>query len=170
MNAKLVETSLLEAVLSSWDRNNLILLNLLHMLPPGGLSSKITETSRTVSEMFTHIHHERMVSVAEEAPELSPQVPEQEWYFESDPIQIATMLHNSAKLVRHAVESRVQQGRQLELNFAHPIHLVQLLIFHEGYHHGQIKSALKVAGFLLSDDVAGPLTWDVWRRRSLNIT
>jgi hypothetical protein len=39
------------------------------------------------------------------------------------------------------------------------------LIFHEGYHHGQIKLALKAAGRPLSDQDAGPLTWDVWRRR-----
>jgi uncharacterized damage-inducible protein DinB len=46
-----------------------------------------------------------------------------------------------------------------------PIHLVEFLVFHEGYHHGQIKLALKAAGRPVSDDVAGPLTWDVWRRR-----
>jgi uncharacterized damage-inducible protein DinB len=36
------------------------------------------------------------------------------------------------------------------------------MIWHEGYHHGQIKLALKIAGHPLSDDDAGPGTWHVW--------
>ncbi|HMF79628.1 MAG TPA: hypothetical protein VK604_28460, partial [Bryobacteraceae bacterium] len=59
--------------------------------------------------------------------------------------------------------SRVETGRDLNLNFDHPILLLQFLIFHEGYHHGQIKLALKVAGRPVTDEEAGPLTWDVWR-------
>jgi uncharacterized damage-inducible protein DinB len=51
----------------------------------------------------------------------------------------------------------------MNLDFNHPILLLQFLIFHEGYHHGQIKLALKVAGRPVTDDEAGPVTWDVWR-------
>ncbi len=35
----------------------------------------------------------------------------------------------------------------------------------EGYHHGQIKLALKLTGRPLTDEEAGPLTWDVWMRK-----
>jgi len=31
--------------------------------------------------------------------------------------------------------------------------------------HGQIKLALKVAGHPIDDDEAGPLTWDIWKRK-----
>lgn len=55
--------------------------------------------------------------------------------------------------------------RDMDLHYDHPILLLQLLLWHEGYHHGQIKVALKVAGYPISDDEAGPLTWDVWRRK-----
>jgi uncharacterized damage-inducible protein DinB len=44
--------------------------------------------------------------------------------------------------------------------------MVQLLLCHEGYHHGQIKLALKLAGHPIRGDEAGPLTWDVWRART----
>jgi hypothetical protein len=40
------------------------------------------------------------------------------------------------------------------------------MLWHEGYHHGQIKLALKVSGSLLMDEAAGPLTWDIWMRKS----
>jgi uncharacterized damage-inducible protein DinB len=154
---------LLEALLDSWDRNNTVLLNLLRALPEGGLEARAMEGSPSVSEMFTHIHHERMVSVFENVPEFAGNVPEEEWAAERDPDRIAQMLDDSAKRVRDAVKSRVETGRDMNLDFNHPILLLQFLIFHEGYHHGQIKLALKVAGRPVTDDEAGPVTWDVWR-------
>ena len=53
----------------------------------------------------------------------------------------------------------------LDLNFDHPVLMLQLLLWYEGYHHGQIKLALKIAGRPIDDDTAGPITWDVWRVR-----
>jgi uncharacterized damage-inducible protein DinB len=156
---------LLEALLDSWDRSNAILLNLLRAIPEGGLEARAMDGSPSVSEMFTHIHHERMVSVFENAPEFAGNAPEKEWVIELDPDRIARMFDESARCVRGAVKSRVETGRDLDLDFDHPILLLQLLIFHEGYHHGQIKLALKAAGLPLTDDKAGPVTWDVWRRR-----
>jgi hypothetical protein len=35
----------------------------------------------------------------------------------------------------------------------------------DGYHHGQIKLALKAAGCPIPDAEAGPRIWDVWRAR-----
>jgi uncharacterized damage-inducible protein DinB len=158
---------LLDALLDSWDRNNAILVNLLHAIPEGGLAARAMAGSPSVSEMFTHLHHERMISVFEEAPEFAGTVPEQEWIAEPDPSRLAQMLNESAKIVRDAVKGRIETGRNLDLHYDHPILLLQLLIFHESYHHGQIKLALKAAGRPIPDEQAGPLTWDVWRRKRL---
>ena len=159
------DVSLLGAVLDSWDRNNTILINLLRSVPEGGLAARATESSPSVSEMFTHLHHERMVSVLEEAPEFAGKVPEKEWAVESDRERIVEMLTDSARRVRDAVKNRVETGKPMNLNYDHPILLIQLLIFHESYHHGQIKLALKLTGLPVTDEVAGELTWDVWRRK-----
>jgi uncharacterized damage-inducible protein DinB len=43
--------------------------------------------------------------------------------------------------------------------------LPQHMLWHEGYHHGQIKLALKLAGRPIIDKVAGPVTWGVWMRK-----
>ena len=75
------------------------------------------------------------------------------------------LLDESAKVVRDAVSGRVQAGRDMEVHFDHPILLLQLMIWHEGYHHGQIKLALKSAGHPIADQEAGPLTWGVWMRK-----
>jgi uncharacterized damage-inducible protein DinB len=157
---------LLAALLDSWDRNNTILLNLLRALPAGGLEARAMEGSRSVAELFTHIHFVRLVFVAEDAPEFARELPEEEWAAERDPGRIAAMLDDSARAVRDAVASRVEAGRDMDLHYDHPILLLQHMLWHEGYHHGQIKLALKVAGRPVADEEAGPVTWGVWMRKT----
>jgi uncharacterized damage-inducible protein DinB len=153
---------LLAALLDSWDRNNTILLNLLRALPERGLEARAMEGSPSIAELCTHIHYVRLVFVAEDAPEFARDVPEEEWVVERDAGRIAKMLNDSAKAVRDAVASRVAAGRDMDLHYDHPILLLQHMIWHEGYHHGQMKLALKVAGRPMTDEEAGPVTWDVW--------
>jgi uncharacterized damage-inducible protein DinB len=157
---------LLDALLDSWDRNNTIMLNLLRALPEDGLEMRAAESSPSVSQQFMHIHHERLVSVYEEAREYARPVPADEWMAEPDRDRIAEMLNDSATAVRAAVRGRVLAGRPLDLNYDHPILMLQLLLWHEGYHHGQIKLALKLGGRPIDNDEAGPFTWDVWRAKT----
>jgi uncharacterized damage-inducible protein DinB len=159
------DQTLLEAVLDSWDRNNIILVNLLRALPDGGLQARAMEGSPSVAQMFTHIHYVRLVFVLEDAPEFAGRLPEKEWAAERDADRIARMLNDSAKVVRDAVKNRVEAGRDMKLHYDHPILMLQHMIWHEGYHHGQIKLALKVAGRPLTDDEAGPVTWGVWMNK-----
>src|SRR5207248_7489162 len=107
----------------------------------------------------------RLVFVSEDAPEFAGDLPKEEWSDEREPDRIAQMLDESAKTVREAVKSRVQAGRDMDLHYDHPILLLQHMIWHEGYHHGQIKLALKATGRPLSNKQAGPLTWGVWMRK-----
>ncbi len=156
---------LLDAVLDSWERSNVALIHLLRAVPLGRLGARAMSGSPTIAEMFTHLHHERMVSVFENAPEHAGLVPAQEWNDERDAERIVAMLLESARHVRDAVRGRVEADRALDRDFAHPIQLLQFLIFHDAYHHGQIKLALKAAGCPMPDEDAGPLIWDVWRAR-----
>jgi uncharacterized damage-inducible protein DinB len=153
---------LLEALLDSWNRNNTILVNLLRAIPEGGLEIGAMESSPTVAEMFTHIHYVRLVFVLEDAPEFARDMPPKEWLAERDPARIEEMLNDSAKVVRDAVQSRVEAGRGMDLHYDHPLLLLQHMIWHEGYHHGQIKQALKLAGLPITNKEAGPITWRVW--------
>lgn len=50
------DQSLLAALLDSWDRNNTILLNLLHALPAGALEAKAAADSPSIAQLFTHMH------------------------------------------------------------------------------------------------------------------
>ncbi len=159
------EPQLLAALLDSWDRNNTILVNLLRVLPEGGLDAKATEDSPSVVRMLTHIHYVRLVFVLEDAPEFARDMPREEWAAERDPDRIAQMLNDSAKAVRDAVRGRLETGRAMEMHYDHPILLLQHMLWHEGYHHGQIKLALKISGLGVADRVAGPVTWSVWMQK-----
>ena len=164
--ADVANQRLLEDLLDSWDRNNTILLNLLRAVAEGGLDARAMEGSPSVGEMFTHIHYVRLVFVFEDAPEFAREVPEKEWVVERDRGRMALMLDESAKVVRDAVKSRVEEGRGMNLHYDHPILMLQHMVRHEGYHHGQIKLALKLAGCPIADEVAGPVTWGVWMRKT----
>ena len=157
--------SLLEAILDSWDRNNAILLNLLRALPEGGLEARAMQGSPSAAEMFTHIHYVRLVLLSEDAPEFARDLPDAEWADERDPDRIAEMLNDSAKAVRDAVKSRVEAGEDMDLHYDHPILFLQHMLWHEGYHHGQIKLALKATGRPLPDSEVGRGTWGVWMRK-----
>jgi uncharacterized damage-inducible protein DinB len=160
------DQSLLEALLDSWDRNNTILVNLLRALPQGGLDARAMEGSPSVAEMFTHMHYVRLVFVSEDAPEFGGVVQKEEWLAERDPDRIAQMLNESAKVVRDAVQSKVETNQNMKLHYDHPILFLQHMIWHEGYHHGQIKLTLKLAGSPISNKQAGPVTWRVWMNKS----
>ncbi|MGH9642206.1 MAG: DinB family protein [Terriglobales bacterium] len=163
------DEGLLEALLGSWDRNNAILVNLLRAIPAGGLEIRAMEGSPSVAEMFTHIHYVRLVFVSEDAPEFARAMPEGEWKQERDPDRIAQMLNESAKAVVDAVKGRLDAGQDMNLHYDHPILFLQHMIWHEGYHHGQIKLALKLAGHPISNKEAGPITWRVWMNKTLKI-
>jgi uncharacterized damage-inducible protein DinB len=156
------ENNLLEIVLDSWDRNGRILVNLLRSLPDGGLAARVTSGSPTVAEMFTHMHFVRLIFLSEDVPECALPLPKREWLPEGSPERIAEELERSAGAVRNAVESRIRSGREMNLHYDHPLLYLQHMIWHEGYHHGQIKLALKVTGLPFDDEKIGPLTWGIW--------
>lgn len=158
--------NLLEAVLDSWDRNNQILVNLLRAIPAGGMDVRAMATSPSVAEMFAHMIYVRLVFIVEAASEwAAPEDPEK-WISESDPERLVVGLESSARAVRDAVNDHLLSGKPMQQHYDHPLLFLQHMIWHEGYHHGQIKLALKAAGLGFDDEQIGPLTWDLWIEKS----
>lgn len=163
------DQNLLDALLDSWERNNTILLGLLDALPAGGLHARATADSPTVAQLFMHMRFTRVCAIYENDPEIASARPDlllqddQEWVAEPDPGRIAQLLRASAGVVRDAVQGWLEAGRGQIGDHQHPVLLLQHALWHEAYHTGQIKIALKVAGLGMTDAEAGPLTWNVWR-------
>lgn len=154
--------NLLDAFLDSWDRNNTILTNLVLALPDGALDVRPMPDSPSIGQLITHIHYCRLVFVLEDAPEFAQPLNGQEWRTERDPARLVQLLNESAQVVRAAFAGRWQQGRPMDVHYDHPVLLIQHMLWHEGYHHGQIKLTLKLTGSAFDDEVIGPVTWDVW--------
>jgi uncharacterized damage-inducible protein DinB len=107
-----------------------------------------------------------LILVQEDAPGFSRPVPEQEWLTDHDRSRIAANLNQSAIVVSEAVRGKIESGSAMDLHFDHPILLLQNMVWHEGYHHGQIKLALKQAGLPIPNKVAGPKTWGIWMNKT----
>jgi hypothetical protein len=100
---------LLEAPLDSWNRNNTILLNLLHALPEGGLDARAMESSSSIAELFTHIHSVRTYIRLRGRPRVARQPPEKEWRVERDCDRMAQMLQGRARRGEEHGGSRLRQ-------------------------------------------------------------
>jgi uncharacterized damage-inducible protein DinB len=158
--------ALLDALLDSWDRNNTILVNLLRAIPEGAMDIRATGSSPSIGQLFMHMHYVRLIFVHEDAPEFSIAVPRGEWLAERDRGRMAVMLNESAAVVRDAVRGKLASGRAMDTHYDHPLLLLQHMVWHEGYHHGQIKLALKLAGHPFDDEEIGAVTWDVWLNKT----
>ncbi|MGE0443353.1 MAG: DinB family protein [Gemmatimonadales bacterium] len=154
--------ALLEPLLDTWTRNNLILRNLLFAIPDDALDLRPAPDSPTIRGLFAHMHYCRLVFVEENAPELAVPVPTGEWRSTATAADLAAMLDESAAVLARAVRGRLGTGRPMDRHYDHPILMLQHFVWHEGYHHGQIKLTLKLAGRPFDDEAIGPLTWDVW--------
>jgi uncharacterized damage-inducible protein DinB len=165
------DDNLLELILNAWDRNNIILLNLLRAIPPDLFDARALPDSPTIARIFTHIHYVRLIFIQEDAPEFARELPEgegleNEWKDERDPGRLTRMLNQSARVVREAVEGRIISRKPMNQHYDHPILFLQHMIWHEGYHHGQIKLALKAAGRPLANNEIGPGTWGIWMEKT----
>lgn len=155
---------LLDALLDAWDRNNTITVNLLRAVPEDAMDFTPMDGSPSIARLFTHIDYVRLIFVFEDAPEFVNEKPT--WAIERDRDRLAQMLNDSAKAVRGAVRNRIETNREMKIHYDHPLLMLQHLIWHEGYHHGQIKLTLKMAGRPIDDDAIGPLTWSVWMKKT----
>ncbi len=164
---------LIEAVLDAWNRNNTIMLGLLRALPETGLEARATSNSPSVAALFSHVCYVRVCTVCETKTEFARThlelIPadDQEWLEEFDLEWLENSLNDSAKLVRDAVKTWLEAGvGRAELGYDHPVLLLQHLLWHEAYHVGQIKLALKLTGSPMTDQEAGAVTWNVWRHKN----
>ena len=160
------DADLLPILLDAWDRNQRILVNLLRALPAGGLAARAMADGPTVASLFAHAHYVRLAFVEENVPERALAVPAEEWADGRDPARIEADLDASARAVREAVLARLASGAPLDRHYDHPVLFLQHMIWHEGYHHGQIKLALKSSGLPLADREVGRGTWGVWMSKT----
>jgi uncharacterized damage-inducible protein DinB len=153
-----MHNSVSEALLDSFQRNNAILLNLLRALPEGGLEARAMEGSPSVGEQFAHIQNTRLFWLQQVAPELAEGMPQRD--------RLAELLDESARAICKAVKHRLEAGQPMEgahARYDHPVLFLQHMLWHEGYHVGQIKLALKRTGYVMPEVLEEQAIWSLWR-------
>jgi uncharacterized damage-inducible protein DinB len=153
---------LVTQLLDIWDRNNAIMLNLLKLLPAGALSVRALPHSPTIGQQLMHLYYIRLAHVEEATPRYAVPVPEEEWPYEDNAERLAGLFAESASVVRGALAAHLESGEPTDLHYDSPLIMLMHLIWHEAYHHGQIKLTLKLAGMALPDEPTGIMTWGVW--------
>ena len=163
----------LEALLDSWNRHNTILLNLLHALPDGGLEARAMDGSPGIAVQLSHMNQTRLFFLSQTAPTFAEGLPSlfhqegETRRAERNPERIAQALTTSANAVGEAVKQAVETGQDMKggtVTYDHPILLLQHMLWHEGYHVGQMMLALKAMGHPMQEEQTEPLIWGVWRR------
>ncbi|MBF6595798.1 MAG: damage-inducible protein DinB [Thermaceae bacterium] len=169
---KTADESVLEALLDSYQRGNTILLNLLQALPEGGMDARAMEGSPSIAVMFSHIHQVRLFWLTQTVPEFAEPLTSlfrkegEERIPERGPRHIEEALNAGARAVCDAVKSHIETGQPMKgehATYDHPVMFLQHMLWHEGYHFGQMKLALKTIGFVMSDEEEEKLVWEVWR-------
>ncbi len=169
----LLETGLLKALLDSWERNNTILLGFLGALPEGGLEARALPGSWSVAVQLAHIHHTRQFYVSQAIPELAKDLPGlfqregKAWIAERTVERIAEALKTSARAVSQTVRRGVEANqafRGTEIAYDHPVLLLQHMLWHEGYHIGQMMLARKAIQQPMPDEEAAQVMWSHWQR------
>ena len=156
------DQSLLNALLDAWDRNNTITINLLRAVADDAMDLKPMDTSPSIAQLFAHMDYCRLIFVVEDTPEFAREMRNNQGKAERDRARLEWMFNDSAAAVRDAVKDRIETGRAMQRHYDHPLLLLQHMIWHEGYHQGQIKLTLKLAGRPLIDDDIGRRTWGAW--------
>jgi uncharacterized damage-inducible protein DinB len=164
--------SVLEALLDSFQRNNTILLNLLRALPEGGMDARAIEGSQSVGVQFSHVQNTRLFWLEQVAPEFGEGLIQlfgqdgDDWLAERDPQRITQALNESARAICDAVKNRLETDQPMKgehASYDHPILFLQHMLWHEGYHFGQMKLALKAAGHVWDDAQEEKTVWCLWR-------
>lgn len=169
---KTADESVLEALLDSYQRGNTILLNLLQALPEGGMDARAMEGSPSIAVMFSHIHQVRLFWLTQTAPEFAEPLTSlfrkegEERIPERDPQRIEEGLKVSARIMCDAVKNHLETGQPMKgehASYDHPVLFLQHMLWHEGYHFGQMKLALKAMGYVMSEEDEEKLVWGLWR-------
>jgi uncharacterized damage-inducible protein DinB len=128
--------------------------------------------SMPVAVQFAHIQNTRLFWLNQVAPEFAENVTRlfrqdgEDRIAERDPKRIAQALNEGAAAIAAAVKGRLEANQPMKgehATYDHPVLLLAHMLWHEGYHVGQIKLALKTIGYVMSDEVEEKTIWSLWR-------
>ena len=154
---------LVRQLLAAWARNDAILRELLHHVPPGGLRAiPAGSRGREVAAQFWHLHRARVVWLAFHDGAKRPALARYDRGTPPTRTQLRRALTASGAAVARFLERAFAGDARPRLFRGEPVRWLAYLIAHESHHRGQILLALKQAGMKVPDDVAVNRLWGSW--------
>jgi uncharacterized damage-inducible protein DinB len=150
-----------DQLLDTWAIHNRINLYLLDAIPDDALGAALSPKSRTVHDLFAHVHNVRLMWLKSAAPDLLDGLDKLETKTVGDKGRLRASLEASGRAIGQLLRQGLAAGKIKGFK-PHPAAFLGYLIAHESHHRGQIGWALKHSGHPLDQKTAyGLWEWGV---------
>jgi uncharacterized damage-inducible protein DinB len=162
-------STIVEAILESWDRQTTIFRNLANSITPELSHLKAAEGEWDIEEHLRHVHNVRKFWLSKFAPEFNVDMERlyaqdgDDWKPIGDLTMIRAELDKSAKQITLALKEKLVEPAEPNTFYDHPIFFLQHMVWHEGWHTGSILTTLRINGFERPEEWEEPNIWGVWR-------
>jgi uncharacterized damage-inducible protein DinB len=152
-----------DQLVETWAIHNRINLYMLDAIPDDALGAALPTKSRTVYDLFAHIHNVRLMWLKAAAPELLKGQSKLETKIVGDKRALRKELESSGRAIESLLKQAMAAGGKVKGFKPHAVAFLGYLISHESHHRGQAGWALKSSGRPLDQKTAFGL-WE-WGAR-----
>jgi uncharacterized damage-inducible protein DinB len=140
-----------EQLIETWAIHNRINLYLLQNTPDVGMAASLKPKSRTVYDLFAHIHNVRLMWLKVAAPDLMEGFEKLETQAAGNKQQLSSALDHSGKAIESLLQRSFINGGKVKGFKPHAAGFLGYMISHESHHRGQIEYVLRLAGCPIDD-------------------
>lgn len=159
---------MIEQLLDSWDRQASMVGSVAELVTEENRGLKPNTECMSLDQQLCHIHEVRYWWLGAVSKEHQARLGDV--YIEvegkhlpiSDLVEIRNQLAISAKAVRDAAEIGLNLGGKFG-PYDNALLFIQHMVWHEGYHVGQIYAALMPAGLAPDENWEEKHIWELWR-------
>jgi uncharacterized damage-inducible protein DinB len=151
-----------EQLIETWAIHNRINFYLLDAIPDDALGASLPTKSRTVYDLFAHMHNVRLLWLKSAAPALLEGLNKLETKTVGDKRDLQKALESSGRAIEALLRQAMAAGGKINGFKPHAVAFLGYLISHESHHRGQAGWALKASGHPLDQKTAfGLWAWGV---------
>ncbi len=151
-----------EQLIETWAIHQRINLYFLDAVADDALGASLPPKSRTVYDLFAHIHNVRLLWLKAAAPELLAGLEKLETKTVGKKADLCDALKASGRAIEQLLRNSLAAGGKIKGFKPHAVAFLGYLISHESHHRGQAGWALKLSGHPLDQKTAfGLWEWGV---------
>jgi uncharacterized damage-inducible protein DinB len=151
-----------DQLIETWAIHDRINRYMLDAIPDDALGAALPTKSRTVYDLFAHIHNVRLMWLKAAAPDLLKGLSKLETKTVGDKRELCQALEASGRAIEALLRQAMAAGGKVKGFKPHAVAFLGYLISHESHHRGQAGWALKSSGHPLDQKTAfGLWEWGV---------